>query len=151
MNSICYYTTTTHAPRSFILPSLHIHHTPHTNRPTQSGQHFPLFLGLRDTPKHLPQLPGRTDRPVHAANTQQCTRVTPPPQHPTRRVKLPTQHYPPPAPRVTSQTACRHLRGRVVVRHLPARPFGSHSVSAPVKQNGRDRQTDKRRTGALRD
>ena len=72
-NDMCSYTTTTHTRDHSYYPLFHIHHTPHTNRPTQSGQHFPLFLDTGDTHKYLPQLPERPDRPVHTANTKQCT------------------------------------------------------------------------------
>jgi hypothetical protein len=144
MNNMCYYTTTTRTP------ACRYHHPcPHPSqlrpyRPTQSGQHFPLFSRRKDTRKHLRQLHERVGGPAHTANEHQCTRVTPPPTTPQHRVRPPTQHYPLPAPRVTSQTACRHLRERVVVHHLPAHTFRSHSGSAPVKQDNRDRQTGKR-------
>ena len=116
---MCSYTTTTHTRDHSYYPLFHLHHTPHTNRSTQSGQHFPLFLGTRDSRKRLPQLPERTDRPVHAANTQQCTRVTPPHHTTTRWVRPLTQHHPHmPAPmcvRRSPPTPCAHKSQQVRV------------------------------------
>jgi hypothetical protein len=139
--------TTTHTPAR-----RYNHRRPYPSHlrpyhPTQSGQHFSLFLGVRDSRKPPPQLPQSIDLPAHTANTQQCTRVTPPHHtHHPGRVK-PSQPPPSPPPRcgghrVIAGTHARAQRSAVSLRaHFTAILTEWHRQAARKRE--RDEQAQK--------
>jgi hypothetical protein len=120
------------AIRAAFLPVFRGTRQPQASPAARSSLRALTYLRTRQTRNSAPELPPPTPhRPAAGSNHH---------------------NHPPPTPQIWRPwSRCRHPRPRSAVRRLPARTFRSHSRSAPVKQNGTDRQTDKRRTGALRD
>eukprot|EP01047_Picozoa_sp_COSAG01_P013523 COSAG01_NODE_638_length_14605_cov_46.266097_2_plen_150_part_00 len=143
MNNMCYYTTTTRTP------ACRYHHPrPHPPqlrpyRPTQSGQHFPLFSRREDTRKPPPQLCERVDGPALTANEHKRTRVTPPPPN-TPRAGLDYPHNTTPCPPPLSRHAAHagtHARAQRSAVSLHAHFASTLGQPRSNRMTQTDRQT----------